>query len=182
MHYASISLVYIILVITYTLLHALYRLLIDFLFSAGPTDERYVTGGFGLVWHFVTGGQNWPKKRYVIVERPLSNLVIVTLRQLSIHGNVSYLEINQIHELKHKYTCVHPTRLDRLLYVPRTKTKTLGSRGFYYASSAMWNSLPVDMRDPGLSLHSFRTKLKSYFFTVDWLFFFPVVHSCTLLL
>ena len=59
------------------------------------------------------------------------------------------------------------TRLDRLLYVPRTKTKTLGPRGFYYASSAVWNSLPVDLRDPGLSLHSFRTKLKSYFFTVD---------------
>ena len=59
------------------------------------------------------------------------------------------------------------TRLDRLLYVPRTETKTLGPRGFYYASSAVWNSLPVDLRDPGLSLHSFRTKLKSYFFTVD---------------
>ena len=59
------------------------------------------------------------------------------------------------------------TRLNRLLYIPRTKTKTLGSRGFYYASSALWNSLPVDLRDPGLSLHSFRTKLKSYFFTVD---------------
>ena len=70
------------------------------------------------------------------------------------------------------------SRLDRLLYVPRTKTKTLGPRGFYYASSAVWNSLPVDLRDPGLSLHSFRTKLKSYFFTVDW--FFSVVHSCTL--
>ena len=59
------------------------------------------------------------------------------------------------------------TRLDRLLYVPRTKTKTLGPRRFYYASSAVWNSLPVDLRDPGFSLHSFRTKLKSHFFIVD---------------
>ena len=58
-------------------------------------------------------------------------------------------------------------RLDRQLYVPRTKTKTLGPRGFYYASLVMWNSLPADLRDPGLSLHSFRTKLKSHFFTVD---------------
>ena len=71
------------------------------------------------------------------------------------------------------------TSLDRLLYVPRTKTKTLGPRGFYYAASAVWNSLPVDLRDPGLSLHSFRTKLKSHFFIVDWFFF--VFHSCTLL-
>ena len=63
-------------------------------------------------------------------------------------------------------------RLDRQLYIPRTKTKTLGPQVFYYASSAMWNSLPVDLRDPGLSLHSFRTKLKSHFFKVDWFFFF----------
>ena len=59
------------------------------------------------------------------------------------------------------------SRLDRQLYVPRTKTKTLGLRGFYYASSAVWNSLPADLRDPGLLLHSFRTKLQSHFFTVD---------------
>ena len=59
------------------------------------------------------------------------------------------------------------SRLDRLLYVPRTKTKTLGPRMFYYASSAVWNSLPVDLRDLGLSLHSFRSKLKSHFFIVD---------------
>ena len=35
------------------------------------------------------------------------------------------------------------------------------------ASSAVWNSLPVSLRDPGLSLHSFRTKLKSHFLKVD---------------
>ena len=54
--------------LTYTLLHALYylyRLLTDFRLSAGPTDERYVTGG---VRTGVTlcdrgeGGQNRPKK------------------------------------------------------------------------------------------------------------------------
>ena len=40
----------------------------------------------------------------------------------------------------------------------------------------MWNSLSVDLRDPGLSLHSFRTKLKCYFFTVDRLFFSLSIH------
>ena len=59
------------------------------------------------------------------------------------------------------------TRLDRLLYVPRTKTKILGPRRFYYASSAVWNSLSVDLRDPGFSLHSFRRKMKYHFFIVD---------------
>ena len=33
------------------------------------------------------------------------------------------------------------SRLDRQLYVPRTKTKTLGPRGFY-ASSAVWKLAP----------------------------------------
>ena len=43
-----------------------------------------------------------------------------------------------------------------------------------------WNSLPVDLRDPGLSLHSFRTKLKSHFFIVYWFFsvFIYVLYYC----
>ena len=49
----------------------MYVLLTDFRF-VGPTDERYVTGGVGPVWDFVTGGVKiGQKKRYVIVERPL---------------------------------------------------------------------------------------------------------------
>ena len=52
------------------------------MFQARPTDERYVTGGggFGPVWHFVDkgeGGQNW---RYVIVERPLTEIDRLPLR------------------------------------------------------------------------------------------------------
>ena len=31
---------------------------------------------------------------------------------------------------------------ERSLLVPRTKTKTIGPRGFYFASSAAWNALP----------------------------------------
>ena len=41
-------------------------------------------GGVGPVGHFVTRGrgrgQNWPKKRYVIVERPLAHSVIVLVK------------------------------------------------------------------------------------------------------
>ena len=54
--------------------------------------------------------------------------------------------------------------LERSLSIPRTKTKTLGPRGFYFASSAAWNALPVHLRDPELSLNSFKTKLKTHFF------------------
>ena len=51
----------------------MYVLLTDFRF-VGPTDERYVTGGGGRAGVTLCdrGGQNWPKKRYVIVERPLN--------------------------------------------------------------------------------------------------------------
>ena len=54
--------------------------------------------------------------------------------------------------------------LERSLSIPRTKTKTIGPRGFYFASSAAWNALPVHLHDPELSLNSFKTKLKTHFF------------------
>ena len=54
--------------------------------------------------------------------------------------------------------------LERSLLVPRTKTKTIGPRGFYFASSAAWNVLPVHLRDPDLSLNNFKIKLKTHFF------------------
>ena len=55
--------------------------------------------------------------------------------------------------------------LERSLLIPRTKTKTIGPRGFYFASSAAWNALPVHLRDPGLSLNNFKIKLKTHFFS-----------------
>ena len=55
--------------------------------------------------------------------------------------------------------------LERSLLVPGTKTKTIGPRGFYFASSAAWNALPVHLRDPGLSLNNFKIKLKTHFFS-----------------
>ena len=47
--------------------------------------------------------------------------------------------------------------LERSLSIPRTKTRTLCPRGFYFASSAAWNALPVHLRDPDLSFNSFTT-------------------------
>ena len=67
--------------------------------------------------------------------------------------------------------------LERSLLVPRTKTKTIGPRGFYFASSAAWNTLPVHLRDPGLSLNNFKIKLKTPLFSWSpptWGFMFSV--------
>ena len=57
-----------------------------------------------------------------------------------------------------------------LLLVPRTWTVTIGPRAFTVSSPAMWNSLPAGLRDPSISLSSFRKKLKTYLFnTPTWL-------------
>ena len=46
---------------------------------------------------------------------------------------------------------------------PGSRTSTIGPRAFAISPSA-WNSLPVDLRDPGLSLLTFRRRLKTYLF------------------
>ena len=82
-----------------------------------------------------------------------------------------------LHGLAPHYTCPISARLphvhahlrssvtlERSLSIPRTKTKTIGPRGFYFASSAAWNALPVHLRDPELSLNSFKTKLEELTF------------------
>ena len=53
------------------------------------------------------------------------------------------------------------------LLVPRSHTLTIGPRAFAIFSPSAWNSLPVDLRDPSLSLLSFRKKLKTYLFNVS---------------
>ena len=50
---------------------------------------------------------------------------------------------------------------ERLLIVPRTKTKTIGP------SPAVWNSLPDDLPDPELSIGCFRNKLKTFLFSTS---------------
>ena len=67
---------------------------------------------------------------------------------------------------------------ERLLIVPRTRTKTIGPRGFFHASPAIWNSLPDDLRDPELSIGCFRNKLKTFLFSQIYLM--PSRISCTL--
>ena len=51
-----------------------------------------------------------------------------------------------------------------MLFVPRSQTLTIGPRAFAISSPSAWNSLPVDLRDPGLSLMAFRRRLKTYLF------------------
>ena len=50
------------------------------------------------------------------------------------------------------------------VFVPGSRTSTIGPRAFAISSPSAWNSLLVDLRDPGLSLLTFRRRLKTYLF------------------
>ena len=54
--------------------------------------------------------------------------------------------------------------LERSLSIPRTKTKTLGPRGFHFASSAAWNALPVLLRDSNYRWTASKLNWKHTFF------------------
>ena len=50
------------------------------------------------------------------------------------------------------------------LTVPRTKTHRFGPRSFLVSGPVVWNSLPVDIRIPDLSLERFTSMLKTHLF------------------
>ncbi|KAK7088797.1 hypothetical protein V1264_022670 [Littorina saxatilis] len=52
---------------------------------------------------------------------------------------------------------------EKLLRIPKTRTKTFGERTFRYQIPTVWNSLPSSIRDSS-SLSSFKTQLKTYLF------------------
>ena len=50
------------------------------------------------------------------------------------------------------------------LVVPRSIQKTYGDRAFAVAGPRLWNALPMHMRQPGISLATFKKSLKTYLF------------------
>ena len=54
------------------------------------------------------------------------------------------------------------------LVVPPVKLSTYGPRSFAVAGPTIWNSLPEYLRDPELSIDSFRSQLKTFPFSQYW--------------
>ena len=52
----------------------------------------------------------------------------------------------------------------RKLVVPRYRLNSFGRRRFSVAGPSTWNSLPDSLRDPELSLDTFKRQLKTYIF------------------
>ena len=112
---------------------------------------------------------------------PISASMRDQLHWLSIESRVKFklalLAYKSVHSLAPEYLSVYCVPVSRLpgrshlrsadqwtMFVPRTKTVTIGPRGFYCSSPSVWNSLPVSLRDFDLSLESFRRKLKLHLF------------------
>jgi len=56
----------------------------------------------------------------------------------------------------------------RKLVVPRYRLNSFDRRRFSVAGPSTWNSLPDSLRDPELSLDTFKHQLKTYIFTKYW--------------
>jgi hypothetical protein len=50
----------------------------------------------------------------------------------------------------------------------RTKTRRVGARSFHISGPAVWNALPLDLRDINLTLVQFKQRLKYYFFCIAY--------------
>ena len=50
------------------------------------------------------------------------------------------------------------------LAVPRSRTTTCGQRSFSVSGPSLWNSLPLSIRDPSLTMTQFCTHLKTFLF------------------
>ena len=50
------------------------------------------------------------------------------------------------------------------LCIPRCLTATLGPRAFAVSGPSSWNSLPSDLMEPGISLATFKKRLKTVLF------------------
>ena len=53
---------------------------------------------------------------------------------------------------------------DKHFLVENKTALVIGSRGFRHSAAAIWNNLPDNIRDPNLSLDSFKCKLKTHLF------------------
>ena len=53
----------------------------------------------------------------------------------------------------------------KLLIIPRTHTKTLGTKSFYFSAPTVWNSLPLEIRNSETT-DIFKQNLKTYLFTM----------------
>ena len=55
----------------------------------------------------------------------------------------------------------------RQLVVPRHRRSKFGRRSFSVAAPMVWNSFPDSLRDPTLSIHNFRSTLKTHLFAAQ---------------
>ena len=132
----------------------------------------YILYRIGIVYileSFLSASNIWDKLPSHLLSTPNQKLLRVTFKLCSLthkclHGSApSYLvryftPVRSIVGRTHLHSAA-----TGLLFVPRSQTSTIGPQTFAISPSE-WNRLPVDLRDPRLSLMTFRRILKTYVF------------------
>jgi len=112
---------------------------------------------------------------------PVSSAMRNSLQWLNFPQRVTYklclLTYKCLHGLAQDYLtrlCVHIATVhgrprlrssdDLKQLIPRTRTVTLGPCAFNTSGPASWNALPAALRDPAVTLGTFRQMLKSFLF------------------
>ena len=67
--------------------------------------------------------------------------------------------------LLEKPNCCYQLRSDDqgLLFIPKTRAKTLGDRAFVHAAPSIWNMLPYGIRN-SKTIDCFKSQLKTFLF------------------
>ena len=81
---------------------------------------------------------------------------------------VSHLHLYTVDLLEVQESCrALRSNKENRLKLPMTRTKTLGTRAFTYAAPAVWNSLPVDIRNTKC-IKAFKILLKTHYFEIAY--------------
>src|SRR6218665_961313 len=79
--------------------------------------------------------------------------------------------IRYLHTHAHPHTSTHARLRSAArgeLAVPRTRTVRMGPRNFAVSGPTLWNSLPVELQTVHIPLETFKSKLKTYLFSIAY--------------
>ena len=161
--------------VAYSLVRALIHNRIDYCNGILASSPKYLTEKLQSVLRVATR---------LVLRLPSRSPISTSMRKLHwlsdesrVKFKLALLAYKSVHGLATEYLSAYCVLVSRLpgrsylrsadqwtMFVPRTKTVTIGPWGFYCSCPSVWNSLPVSLCDFNLSLENFRRKLKLHLF------------------
>jgi len=115
--------------------------------------------------HIIVCGLRWlPVRQRIDYKKALLTYKIMSPRSRSIISDETIRTSYRRAHCRETVSDYHP-RHTNWLYSERN---CLSSRPFGVSGPTVWNSFPVRLRDPTLTLYGFKTQLKAYMFTSSW--------------